>query len=208
MKSFILVADDQTQTDEQWQKLCLEYKIAPVDRAILASEQALGIEDIRQIQRTIFLSPAGGNTKGILVRNSQSLTLPAQNAFLKLLEEPPAHALIVLQTPNSDLLLPTILSRCFVIESQPSKNPQPPQPFTQESLTEKEAMELAGEKGKTKEEALSFLASYIMARREKMKETGNREEASAIRSLQKAHTIISTTNVSPRLVLENTLLNL
>ena len=49
------------------------------------------------------------------------MTVQAQNALLKTIEEPPEYAIIILLTTNADTFLPTILSRCVVLNIRPVK---------------------------------------------------------------------------------------
>jgi hypothetical protein len=69
------------------------------------------IEDVRLLQEKIALFPARGDVSVFVLHNAQSLTPQGQNALLKVLEEPPAHAYIILTAPRRHLLLPTIRSR-------------------------------------------------------------------------------------------------
>lgn len=52
------------------------------------------------------------------------MTQQAQNALLKTLEEPPAYAVLIILTTNLDVLLPTIISRCVVLNMRPVKEEQ------------------------------------------------------------------------------------
>lgn len=207
MQSFIIVSKNTEQAEELWEKLCAENGIPPIDQLIVESEEVLGIEVIRDIQRTIFLTPVKGQKKGILIKNAESLTIAAQNAFLKLLEEPPAHAIIVLSAANIDALIPTIQSRCFLIEVRPQnlKNEQTPR-LNFSSPAQK--MEIAEEFGKTRQEALNFLESQIISYRKELIKNPTSDVGVIIKKLQKAYNIVNTTNVSPRFTLENLFLEL
>lgn len=79
---------------------------------LFLSSAAIGIDEIRNLQKFLLLKPFRKNRKTVLVNEAQNLTIEAQNALLKTLEEPPKDSLIVLAAPNPDLLLPTIISRC------------------------------------------------------------------------------------------------
>jgi DNA polymerase III subunit delta' len=70
------------------------------------------IEQVRQIIEDVALKPSEGRRRIIIVPDSEKLTLPALQSTLKVLEEPPLRAMIVLTAASGDLLLPTILSRC------------------------------------------------------------------------------------------------
>jgi len=82
--------------------------------------QDLGIDVIRQF----LIAPAGqssarGRGKVFVVRQSELMSIPAQNALLKTLEEPPAGVTIILLCRNEQMLLPTTLSRCWLVRFGP-----------------------------------------------------------------------------------------
>lgn len=77
---------------------------------------SIGIEDIRKLTHWSFLAPHSAKIKAAVVYEAQSLTEEAQNALLKLLEEPPADTFLILLTANVELLAETIVSRCQKIE--------------------------------------------------------------------------------------------
>jgi len=74
-----------------------------------------GIETIRKITHALILKPYGHSKKVVVVKEAQNLTLPAQNAFLKILEEPYPNSVIILTAENTKQLLPTVISRCQLI---------------------------------------------------------------------------------------------
>ena len=71
-----------------------------------------GIDEIRNIRDRVNLAPAEGGHKVYIIDESHMLTEHASNAFLKTLEEPPAHAIFILCTTEPHKILPTIISRC------------------------------------------------------------------------------------------------
>ena len=71
-----------------------------------------GIEDIREIRDKVNFSPAEGRRKVYIIDEAHMLTDQASNAFLKTLEEPPAHVIFILCTTEANRILPTIISRC------------------------------------------------------------------------------------------------
>ena len=71
-----------------------------------------GIDDIRSIREKVNFTPAEGKYKSYIIDEAHMLTPDASNAFLKTLEEPPAHVIFILCTTDPQKLLPTILSRC------------------------------------------------------------------------------------------------
>tara|TARA_Y100000590_G_scaffold441551_1_gene568461 strand:+ start:33829 stop:34824 length:996 start_codon:yes stop_codon:yes gene_type:complete len=74
--------------------------------------RSIGIDDIRDSLSQVFLMPFEGNYRFIIVEDSHLLTREAANAFLKILEEPPPHLIVVLLTSDLNAILPTIISRC------------------------------------------------------------------------------------------------
>lgn len=70
-----------------------------------------GIDDVRAAIKFLWQKPLKSPRKTLLAENSDQLTPEAQNAFLKIAEEPPVHALIILSVKNPDSLLPTLVSR-------------------------------------------------------------------------------------------------
>lgn len=71
-----------------------------------------GIDEIRSLRDKVQFSPVEGRTKVYIVDEVHMLTPEAFNALLKMLEEPPPHAMFVLATTEPHKVLPTILSRC------------------------------------------------------------------------------------------------
>ncbi|MDP6550394.1 MAG: DNA polymerase III subunit gamma/tau, partial [Dehalococcoidia bacterium] len=71
-----------------------------------------GINEIRDIREKVNFSPAQGRRKVYIIDEAHMLTTEASNAFLKTLEEPPAHVIFILCTTQADKIVPTIVSRC------------------------------------------------------------------------------------------------
>jgi DNA polymerase-3 subunit delta' len=92
-----------------------EYPPAP-DTFHLVSEESIGIAEIRLAQSFLNNKPLKNKQNVVIIHAAQKLTLPAQQALLKTLEEPPGNSLIYLVTDNPESLLPTILSRVQVID--------------------------------------------------------------------------------------------
>ena len=80
----------------------------------------IGVEDIRtQINGDIGLKPYASPYKIYIMNEGEKMTVQAQNALLKTLEEPPEYAVILILTTQVEALLPTILSRCVVLNMKP-----------------------------------------------------------------------------------------
>lgn len=80
----------------------------------------ISVDDIReQINGDVGIKPYSSPYKIYIMNEAEKMTVQAQNAILKTLEEPPEYAVILLLTTNVNSLLPTILSRCVVLNMKP-----------------------------------------------------------------------------------------
>ncbi len=88
---------------------------------ITASEGAssLKVEQVRELQRTLSLSPYEAAYRIALLLNFEQATASAQNALLKTLEEAPPKVILLLTAPSPEDVLPTILSRCEALRLRP-----------------------------------------------------------------------------------------
>lgn len=83
----------------------------------------ISVDDVRaQINNDIVIKPYSSPYKVYIMNEAEKMTPQAQNALLKTLEEPPAYAVILLLTTNVNAMLPTILSRCVVLNMKPVKD--------------------------------------------------------------------------------------
>ena len=71
-----------------------------------------GVEDIKTLMDQVRIPPQVGKYSVYIIDEVHMLSQSAFNAFLKTLEEPPAHAIFILATTEKHKILPTILSRC------------------------------------------------------------------------------------------------
>ncbi|MDO4173435.1 MAG: hypothetical protein Q4D42_01605 [Eubacteriales bacterium] len=70
------------------------------------------VDVARTIRSECAILPGDSDRRVFVIRHAQNMNASAQNALLKLLEEPPSYAFFVLTTENAGAILPTILSRC------------------------------------------------------------------------------------------------
>ena len=84
---------------------------------------SIGVDDVReQINDTIMIRPYSSYYKIYIVDEAEKMTVQAQNALLKTIEEPPAYGIIILLTTNADTFLQTILSRCVRLDFRPLRD--------------------------------------------------------------------------------------
>ena len=74
------------------------------------------VDDIRQLVEQVRIPPQIGKYKVYIIDEVHMLSAAAFNAFLKTLEEPPAHAIFILATTEKHKIIPTILSRCQIYD--------------------------------------------------------------------------------------------
>jgi DNA polymerase-3 subunit delta' len=215
----ILILGTIEKTKEAAQNLCKDYKILKFDVETFETGKAVGIGDIRNLQKKIFLKPIESESKAVILEAFFGMTIDSQNAFLKVLEEPPAHTIIIILVTSLDFVLPTILSRCNLINLQ--KNKKLSNEETENSLQiisnlkngdASHALLIAQNNSKDRETALQFLENLIISTHDvlenKNTELSTKNLQKILKSLQKTYTIIKSTNVAPRFALENLFLNL
>tara|TARA_R110002074_G_scaffold177271_1_gene340854 strand:- start:193 stop:1911 length:1719 start_codon:yes stop_codon:yes gene_type:complete len=74
------------------------------------------VDDIRSLTDQVRIPPQAGKYKVYIIDEVHMLSQAAFNAFLKTLEEPPAHAIFILATTEKHKIIPTILSRCQIFD--------------------------------------------------------------------------------------------
>lgn len=74
------------------------------------------VDDIRSLTEQVRIPPQTGKYKVYIIDEVHMLSQAAFNAFLKTLEEPPAHAIFILATTEKHKIIPTILSRCQIFD--------------------------------------------------------------------------------------------
>lgn len=80
---------------------------------------ALSVDTIRRLREDAFLLPNESAYRVVILAEAQTMTPQAQNALLKILEEPPAHLLFILTCDKRTSLLETIRSRCVCLALSP-----------------------------------------------------------------------------------------
>ena len=186
----------------------------PIDRPspdvhIIAPEK-LGINEIRELIQLAGKKPFIENFIVFIVKNADKMTIEAQNALLKTLEEPPPQVTIILQALNREALLPTIISRCALINaaaSNPDSSPEIER-LSLSRLSLLERLDLAQNHAYPREKAINFSTNLVMKFREELaiqpqdpKKLANLEMA--LKTLKRLKQ-----NCESRLCLENLFLNL
>lgn len=91
-------------------------------KIILPEKDSIKIEEVRNLIDEVYLKPTYSKRKVIIIDDADKMNMNAQNALLKVLEEPPVYATLILITSNKDKVIKTILSRVTEIKFSPLSN--------------------------------------------------------------------------------------
>ena len=215
MQSLIIIGKDKEGVREKSEEIIRENGVSKFDISTLTSEKIIGIADIRDISKKIFLKPIQGEKKAIVVEAFSQMTVSSQNAFLKILEEPPLSTIILILA-NENFFLPTILSRCTLIELDKGltltkdENDEFEKIIADLQSNNFDKLKLAQNLSKDRSEALIFLEKLLIASRNKMVEAAEDrgEYKNIIEILNRYRKEIKNSNVNLRLALENLFLEI
>jgi DNA polymerase III delta prime subunit len=212
MVSFLISSKNKDNANREWQKICDKEHIDKYDITIIETEKTMGIGDIREAQKNLYLKPFKNPMKAVILDASLGITIDAQNALLKSFEEPPENTIMILIVSELEIALPTIDSRCKVINLNSSVNlTDEEREDYQKTLiklfnaTTGDKLKFAQDYGKTKEEGAKWTEKMILIIREKiLEEEGDRGLIlKYLKEFERANKILKTSNANPRLTLEN-----
>lgn len=218
-------APDSSQTEQATQYLSQAFGISQTqllkspDFHLLNSDQnaeefsPLSIEQVRDLQAELTMHPYQGigpdQLAIFIICKIELASLPAQNALLKAIEEPPARVKLILTSTQPQQVLPTILSRCQLIqlataEAVPASTTAEKINLQQLSRSSYTDLMTIAEKYKEKSEAQEFLAQLTT----QLHQTLQSQPSGQLTNLVQ-HTILTSSylrkNVNPRLALEELL---
>ncbi len=110
---------------------------------ILPAGNSIKIEQLRQLQHGLFYRPLLGERKVCFFPDAELLTEAAANSFLKTLEEPPPGVIFLFTAVRSDLILPTIRSRCQVYQLFPVSSEEITEALVKKGMDPCKASEMA-----------------------------------------------------------------
>lgn len=210
-----------------------QFQISNFDALFVEAETSIGISQIREIEHNLALKPYNSPYKAAIIHPGELLTLEAQNALLKTLEESNESSIIILTAPQTETLLPTVVSRCQIIKL----------PIKSEIIIDKEEfqsisnllftilnsrvgerLKIAAGLGKNRGEIKSWLEKQLFFWRKVLLDKSNlsnltnetnspianltaTQVVEIIRNLEKTRSLVDQ-NVNPRLALEVFLLDL
>lgn len=169
----------------------------------------IGIHQAKEIKAYLSEKPFSHTHKGTAIYDADLLTIPAQNALLKTLEELPHYATFILCTKTQDALLPTIQSRCqkIALKGKQSEGTKDYQDFFE--LDKSSQFELIEELAKNeKEDIVHIMEMWLsqlettLIRNPNLHTTYNIERIIAIK------TSLEKTNINTKLALEHLVIGL
>jgi DNA polymerase-3 subunit delta' len=184
------------------------------------------IDDARELKSLANMRPVTDSNKKTFILTMNGITVEAQNALLKLLEEPPEYAHFFLIIPSAHLLLPTVKSRMSMMEGVSSKRPAgragggsngvgselieivkkfvaSPKPKRLEQV--KTLMEAISKEKKTKQDAIDFINVLEAA---VYSNGGAKKNAEALKSIELARKYMNDRSPSMKMLLEYVALNI
>ncbi|OGG15581.1 hypothetical protein A3D77_02695 [Candidatus Gottesmanbacteria bacterium RIFCSPHIGHO2_02_FULL_39_11] len=167
ISSYLLISDNSKQITKEIDSIQSKYTITPFNRFEFLPETSVGIDLVRKIRSQLINMNAAGY-RLVIVHKFETATDEAQNAFLKLLEEPPQDTLILLVAQNGKKILSTVYSRCELIKTEfvPINELE-----SKESLdllltilksSPGKRLQIAGQFNKNKNDAIHFLNRQIL----------------------------------------------
>jgi len=141
-----------------------------------SKSRRVSIAQVRQLEHSLSRRPHRAALKVALILEAERMCLPpaeAANAFLKTLEEPPDHSLLILTSDRPEQLLPTVRSRCLTFPILPNQNPVPIpglEELTKQWNQPTEANALDAYR------RASLLQSFLLSTRERLADQSEEEE--------------------------------
>lgn len=174
------------------------------------NKSSIGIDEVRTLSEQLSFSVSSTHIRFVMMYHADLLTLPAQQALLKLLEEPPARTQIWLSVNTVDALIETIRSRCHIqyiskdtaIEQNEYKNVAKKLLLDIPQLSLRELTETA-ELYKETAQCIGLVEAVLTELTTELEAAPSAQLREATRLALKAHALLSSTNTNPRLLLES-----
>lgn len=186
----------------------IDLTVPHLDMFVLESDKSIGIDLVREVKLFAQTRPVIKPRKHVIIPQADRLTQEAQNALLKILEEPPPYLVIILAINNVQQLLDTIISRCQIITDQLPISSTPAldslTPLLQRAPTQRlDALPPTT----TKEAALSFCNELLMSAAHHLRTNPSTETSHNLDILLSCQTHL-TQNANPTLAVTDAVLSL
>lgn len=210
--AYLIMGQNQEQKKEILEKFITHLKIQNPDilKTELSKDGKISITQIRNLQHQINLKPYSSVYKIAVIPNADNLTSEAANALLKVLEEPPAHSILILFGTNLENIFSTLISRCQKIIMPPGEfeiSKELQEKYNIEKILKADLKDkfAAADKIAKEENIMPILNYWLLQLKEKiLYENRARDYILKIWETQK----ILKTNVNKSLLLENLVLEM
>jgi DNA polymerase III delta prime subunit len=205
MHAFLLIGNN---SEQEILARISAWKISLWDTIRVAGEGTIGIELIRDFEHELSLSPRNSPAKVGVLTDMERLTVEAQNALLKTLEEPPPLTYIIGTTNNPEALLPTIRSRMSVILLKDTSRPADAS-ILHELLRQPigKRLEMMDAYTATRDDAKNFISMLTNAAHQELHKQPTPQLTALIRNLFTASSQLSV-NVNQKLVVDNAIIHI
>mgnify|MGYP001575829131 CR=1 FL=1 len=179
---------------------------------LMIQENPIKISHIRELIHWANIKPHSSERKLAFILNVNNLTLDAANCLLKILEEPPASTIIILQSDKKEGILATVISRCQIIREMNLENAKPEtdgflsiDKISQMSLCERfDYINSILQKDEQMKEKIAALINF-WEREYRQKLLSGKDYRSILKRISEARSLLLT-NTSVKLLLENIVL--
>lgn len=119
MHAFIVTGGTKPHREELIRTTIKNRAINPHDVITIEPEtSSISIDSLRAVAGQLSIRPFSSPGHAVIITSAHAMTIPAQHAFLKTLEEPSEGSLVFLETGQPDALIPTIHSRCALLRAK------------------------------------------------------------------------------------------
>ncbi|MCA9379578.1 hypothetical protein KC675_00175 [Candidatus Dojkabacteria bacterium] len=216
-KSYIISSNQIDFINETINSLCSKFQIDDMNADFLCVEpadkkQSIGIDKTRKLKEWFSVKPYSSPNKFAVIQNADLLTVEAQNSILKLLEEPNDNCFIALTLANPSNLLPTVLSRCEIIQDTKVARSSEDSNFMMLSRTQqfKYIEDLFSEKNAIEQNKniKTFLFNLLSTLQKQLEKDHSNTKLRQNIDLVDQTSIMISGNTSKRLALENMVINM
>ncbi|MDO8443615.1 MAG: hypothetical protein Q7S78_01330 [Candidatus Azambacteria bacterium] len=173
------------------------------------SNEEISINLVRQLKKFLTLRPCMGEYKIAIVKKAEKLNAYSQNALLKIFEEAPKHAIVILSAKTSDSILNTITSRAVKLSFWQTESESLPGQcvfenlFTSPSADRYNYIEKIGA-----QKALEFFKEWIAFLRTRFKNSPTKELVKLLTKNQSIYFKLNETNINPKFAYDELILSL
>lgn len=208
MHAYLIIGKTESQRVAAAHKLLQQQKVQRVE-VITPEKTTHPVATVRRARQMLKMKSVV--VRAVVLAEAEKLTTEAANAFLKILEEPPGNTILILTAPNEQTVLPTISSRCQVVNlgtapgEAEKEDIKTMKHFLSAGVGEKLALvEETGDRQK----ALEFVIGQTLAARKLLLEAAQTDNQiiQLIDQLSQAKADLES-NVNVKLVLADLLLN-